>query len=133
MRKLILTIVTTLSLQSVAQAESFLGKIGPFVTNETRVEAVNLQGCAASTKQLQFYVEQNGKYDIPRITVESLLVVYDSNQVVTFSGKNLGVVRGFTVPLDHSKGCPKTLVLTAMASGFNPGGSNTSNVEVWTK
>lgn len=128
MKSLILAALSsTLSLS--AHASGFIGKVGPFSDKETTTASMHLKKCDSSLRVLHFLVERSGKYHIPEIRLNSIVVRYASGAEEKFDGNSN--LREFEVELDSTQGCPTDVTLKARSSGFNPGRANTASVEVW--
>jgi hypothetical protein len=118
-------------LQSVsAQANTFVGKIGPFMEHESVERSVFLSSCHSAQREIKFFAEKSAKYHMPEVVVESIVVVYKNGRTDSFSGRGLGEVKRFVVEINEQS-CPSQISIKARAAGFIPSGSKDTFLSIW--
>ena len=117
------------STAATAGASTYIGEIGPFFDHKITSESLEVTSCVPQTRQLLFSVRKAGKYHMPKIAVERLILHFQDHQRVLEAHEIRGY-RYFAIDLNQQFGCPSRITLKGRNSGFNPGHSNYVYIDV---
>lgn len=120
-------------IQSLAVAETYLGKVGPFYEKESTSYDLVLKTCKLDSKEIYLYAEKSAKYHIPRLKLEEVSAIFDLTGDENYNVNSLGEIRNFVLQLNNPNNCLKKLTVKAIAKGINPGRPNEVYLSVWAK